>query len=72
MNWRLLLSVLLFLFFFYSSVVEVRAQTINWIDQFGTATFDEAKAITYDTQGNFYVVGFTNGSLPGQIEIVCR
>ncbi len=42
-----------------------RAQTIQWIRQFGTATLDSARHVDVDSTG-VYVVGYTNGALPGQ------
>lgn len=36
-----------------------------WIRQFGTGGFDEAFSVTVDTSGTLYVVGATDGALPG-------
>jgi Ca2+-binding RTX toxin-like protein len=36
-----------------------------WIDQFGSSTSDNARAVTTDSSGNIYVAGDTYGSLSG-------
>jgi len=36
-----------------------------WIDQFGSSTGDNARAVTTDSSGNIYVAGDTYGSLSG-------
>ena len=41
------------------------AQEIQWIRQFGTTGSDQARGIWVDPSG-IYVVGFTDGTLPGQ------
>ena len=38
----------------------------SWVDQFGSTGFDEARGCATDSQGNLYVGGRTNGTLPGQ------
>jgi hypothetical protein len=42
------------------------AVTPGWTRQFGTTNVDEALAVTLDRSGNTYVVGWTQGVLPGQ------
>ena len=42
-----------------------RAQTIEWIRQFGSASDDLVWGVALDATG-VYVVGATNGTLPGQ------
>src|SRR3989338_6845418 len=42
-----------------------RAQTIEWIRQFGTSAEDQATGVARDSTG-VYVSGFTWGVLPGQ------
>lgn len=40
-----------------------------WTYQFGSNRYDEIRDATSDTSGNFYVVGRTEGALPGQTRI---
>lgn len=40
-----------------------------WTYQFGSNRYDEIRSATIDTNGNFYVVGRTEGALPGQTRI---
>lgn len=37
-----------------------------WVKQFGTKESDYTQSVTVDAKGNIYVVGGTNGTLPGQ------
>ncbi len=46
--------------------VEPPAGNLGWVRQFGTAERDEASAVAVDGEGNVYVTGQTEGSLPGQ------
>ena len=46
--------------------VLLSAGDIEWIRQFGTATTDRVNAIVSDGVGGVYVVGTTDGTLPGQ------
>lgn len=39
---------------------------VQWQKQLGTAGTDEWRGIATDSSGNFYVVGFTDGTFPGQ------
>jgi beta-propeller repeat-containing protein len=39
---------------------------VLWTDQFGSALDDHAGDVAVDEDGNAYVVGFTEGALPGQ------
>ncbi|MCI0626562.1 MAG: hypothetical protein L0387_33750 [Acidobacteria bacterium] len=41
------------------------AQSIDWIRQFGSTSFDQATGVSVDPSG-VYVAGLTNGALPGQ------
>ena len=41
---------------------------LSWIHQFGTSTSDDAAAVTVDNTG-IYVSGYTDGVLPGQINL---
>jgi len=41
------------------------AQTIEYVDQFGTSSFEDARRVAADSTG-VYVVGRTGGALPGQ------
>ena len=43
-----------------------RDGTEVWTRQFGTKFDDQATGVAVDSQGNSYVVGWTNGALPGQ------
>jgi hypothetical protein len=45
-----------------------RTGTISWTRQFGSAGagYDEAHALAVDERGNVYIVGLTEGTLPGQ------
>ena len=59
-----LVFTMLFLFAFASTLW---AQEIEWIRQFGSAgppAYDAAQ--TVDADGNVYVAGYTDGTLPGQ------
>jgi len=38
-----------------------------WMQQFGSSTYDLAKSVGVDSAGNVVVVGYTEGTLPGQI-----
>jgi hypothetical protein len=58
----LLLAGLLPLFLFPMA----SAQEIQWIRQFGTALWDSGFGVSVDGAGNVYVVGETQGALPGQ------
>jgi len=58
----LLLAGLLSLFLFPMAF----AQEIQWIRQFGTENWDSADGVSVDMAGNVYVVGWTEGTLPGQ------
>jgi hypothetical protein len=58
----LLLAGLLPLFLFPMA----SAQEIQWIRQFGTALWDSGFGVSVDGAGNVYVIGETNGTLPGQ------
>lgn len=40
-----------------------------WIRQFGAQTTDEATGVAVDNAGHLYVVGLTDGSLPGQASL---
>jgi len=42
------------------------AGTELWTRQFGTSTFDGARSVSVDASGNLFVVGATDGTLPGQ------
>ena len=42
------------------------AGNVVWTKQFGTGTDDLAAGVTVDAQGNSYVAGSTDGTLPGQ------
>lgn len=42
------------------------AQSIIWARQFGSASSDPAAGVAVDASGNSYVVGWTDGALPGQ------
>jgi hypothetical protein len=48
------------------AAVPAQGQTLQWVRQFGTATFDRAAAVTTDRTGNVYVGGVTRGALPTQ------
>lgn len=41
------------------------AGAVQWTRQFGTSSFDEASAVDIDSTGKVYVVGNTQGTLPG-------
>jgi len=45
---------------------EVAGQDILWTRQFGTSSSDLANGVAIDGAGNVYVVGQTEGALPGQ------
>ncbi|MFH1482795.1 MAG: SBBP repeat-containing protein [Chloroflexota bacterium] len=40
--------------------------SVVWARQFGTPDEDRAQGVALDSAGNFYIVGETGGSLPGQ------
>ncbi|HLF41426.1 MAG TPA: SBBP repeat-containing protein [Acidimicrobiia bacterium] len=40
-----------------------------WMQQFGTQAPDDAEDVTVDSGGNVYVIGQTNGALPGQASV---
>jgi len=40
-----------------------------WTRQFGTTDNDRAMSISFDTAGNIYVAGYTDGPLPGYTEL---
>ncbi len=42
------------------------AGNVVWTYQFGTSGGDSVEAIAVDGQGNIFVGGSTNGTLPGQ------
>jgi hypothetical protein len=44
-----------------------RAETSGWTRQFGTRAAEEALGVTIDPTGAAYVVGWTFGTLPGQV-----
>jgi hypothetical protein len=39
---------------------------VVWSRQFGSSSLDEGRGVAVDRAGSLYVVGFTNGVLPGQ------
>ncbi|MGH9038425.1 MAG: hypothetical protein ACRD0O_21930, partial [Acidimicrobiia bacterium] len=48
-------------------VVAAPAETSGWTRQFGTRAAEEALGVTIDPAGAAYVVGWTFGTLPGQV-----
>ena len=48
------------------AVGPARAQTIDWVRQFGTAVRDVAHEVAVDSASNVYVAGNTSGMLPGE------
>jgi hypothetical protein len=48
------------------SPAEVRAATIGWTTQFGTAAPDDANGLTISESGGLFVIGQTFSALPGQ------
>ena len=42
------------------------AQSLIWARQFGSVSSDPAAGVAVDASGNSYVVGWTDGALPGQ------
>jgi hypothetical protein len=42
------------------------AQSVLWARQFGSRGSDRAESVAVDAKGNAYVVGWTDGALPGQ------
>lgn len=45
------------------------AGNVQWQKQLGTAGTDEWRGIAADSSGNVYVVGFTDGTFPGQTRL---
>ena len=43
-----------------------RGGILRWGIEFGNNSIDEARGVALDGSGNVYVVGFTDGALPGQ------
>src|SRR4051812_30188952 len=41
------------------------AESIEWIRQLGTTTFDQSNAVSTDGTGNVYTSGYTGGNLGG-------
>ena len=62
MNMKCLVALLSFILCFVSSA---RAQTLEWIRQFGTSRGDFAYGLSADGLGNVYIAGDTQGSLGG-------
>ena len=40
-------------------------ESIEWVRQLGTSSFDESRGVSADSLGNVYISGFTTGSLGG-------
>lgn len=41
--------------------------TILWAHQFGSSSDDQARSVSVGSSGNTYIVGYTDGVLPGQV-----
>jgi hypothetical protein len=52
---------------FFVAKFEPDSGGMVWIKQFGTSSYDHAKAIACDSSNNLYIVGRTYGALYGQI-----
>jgi hypothetical protein len=50
-----------------AAAVAAPAETFGWTRQFGTRAAEEALGVTIDPAGAAYVVGWTFGTLPGQV-----
>jgi len=61
---ELLISAILILTFIMPAFAS--AVTVDWTRQFGTSGVDYIRSISEDVGGNVYVVGRTDGTLPGQ------
>lgn len=48
-----------------SCIPSAHAESIEWIRQLGTTTFDQSNAVSTDGTGNIYTSGYTGGNLGG-------